>query len=329
MSAWRRAHLGLVSGKSCEGTIENVANAKRTYDVLLWGHYFYDMIFTGLPEIPALGRDVFATGLTVTTGGSFTTAVALQRLSISSRWMCEFGSDDASRFVLNAAQHQGLDSSLFQVHDRPVRRISVDYSFTNDRGFISYMDDVPQTSPVAEIIASQPRCLLLSCLHHGSEHTDIAAAAHANDVAIYMDCQTISVTLDTPGVAEALRAVDVFAPNRAEAMELTGESSVEGALSRLSELTQIVVIKSGADGALAASGNERWHVPALPLTPVDTTGAGDCFNAGFLYGYIRGLPMETCLRTGNIVGGLSTLGIGGTTIPSAEVVERYLSHNWA
>jgi sugar/nucleoside kinase (ribokinase family) len=73
-----------------------------------------------------------------------------------------------------------------------------------------------------------------------------------------------------------------------------------------------VVVKAGADGAYAYQKGQLLHMPALNLKPLDTTGAGDCFNAGFLRAWLDGYPLETCLRWGNIVGGLSTQGYGAT-----------------
>jgi len=89
-------------------------------------------------------------------------------------------------------------------------------------------------------------------------------------------------------------------------LQLTGAATVEQALARLAELTPLVIVKRGAEGAIAGLDGGVVQVPAIPVEVVDTTGAGDCFNAGFLYGYLRGASLETCLRAGNICGGLST-----------------------
>ena len=82
-----------------------------------------------------------------------------------------------------------------------------------------------------------------------------------------------------------------------------------------------MVIKRGSDGALAREGATVVHSPALPLSVCDTTGAGDCFNAGFLYARLAGLPLPACLQRGNICGGLSTLSRDTATLPTAAEVE--------
>ncbi len=294
------------------------------YDILLWGIYFCDLIFTGLPEVPRLDSEVFSTSLDMTPGGPFTTSVAMQRLGLRVGWMCDFGSDFFSQFILDAAKQEGIDDRLFQIHPFPVRRVSAVFSIAHDRGFLSFMDDVEQTSAIPIIKQYKPRCVFLPHLHYGEAYTDLFATARQNGAVIFMDCQCTGATLEAPGVVEALKAADIFAPNQVEALQLTGAATIEEALARLGQLTPLVIIKLGADGAIARSGDQIVRAPAIQVDVVDTTGAGDCFNAGFLYAYLHGDGLEACLQSGNICGGLSTTAIGGTAAaPTAAQVEAY------
>jgi sugar/nucleoside kinase (ribokinase family) len=295
------------------------------YDILLWGMHFCDLIFSGLPEVPRLGAEIFSSGFNLTPGGPFTTTVAMRRLAMRVGWMCDFGNDLFSRFILEAAQREGLDDSLFQHHPFPVQRVAAVFSMSQDRGFISFMDNIEQTSAIPLLKEHRPRCLFLPHLHYGDMYTDLFAAARQNGAMIFMDCQSTAATLDTPGVVAALRSVDIFAPNDVEALQLTGAATVEQALARLAEFTPLVIIKLGAEGAIAQTDEQLVRVPAIPVEAVDTTGAGDCFNAGFLYGYLRrSALLEICLQFGNICGGLSTTAIGGATAaPTAAQVEDY------
>jgi sugar/nucleoside kinase (ribokinase family) len=294
------------------------------YDILLWGIYFCDLIFTGLPEIPRLGAEIFSSGFDMAPGGPFTTTVAMHRLGLCVGWVCDFGNDFFSQYILGAAKCEGIDSSLFQIHPFPVRRVSAAFSFSHDRGFVSFMDDVEQTSAIPLIEKHRPRCVFLPHLHYGEVYTDLFVAARQHGAIIFMDCQCTDATLDTPGVVEALRVVDIFAPNEVEALQLTGAATVEHALARLAELTPLVVVKLGAEGAIAQADDRVIRSPAIRVKAVDTTGAGDCFNAGFLYGYLREAPLKACLQSGNICGGLSTTAVGGTAAaPTAAQVEEY------
>jgi sugar/nucleoside kinase (ribokinase family) len=87
------------------------------------------------------------------------------------------------------------------------------------------------------------------------------------------------------------------------------------------------VVKQGSQGALAVSRKEKVFVPGIKVDRVvDTTGAGDCFNAGFLYGFLRGQSLDTCLKYANLCGGLSVTGYGVSQAPSGAQVEGLLDH---
>ncbi len=113
-------------------------------------------------------------------------------------------------------------------------------------------------------------------------------------------------------VKTVLKSVDIFLPNEREACKLTGASGVQEALETLSSLVPIVVIKCGPNGAFAKSGKNQFHVPALTVQPVDTVGAGDSFNAGFLHKFMLRASLEECLEFGNTAAALSTTRAGGT-----------------
>jgi len=86
-----------------------------------------------------------------------------------------------------------------------------------------------------------------------------------------------------------------------------------------------VVNMCGERGGVARAGATTWRSPALAVEVRDTTGAGDCFNAGFLYGYLGGHDLEGCLRRGNICGGLATVSRGKDSLPTVAQVEAMLA----
>src|SRR5438094_422397 len=86
---------------------------------------------------------------------------------------------------------------------------------------------------------------------------------------------------------EALRYVDVFLPNAREARKIAGTEDAEAALRFLAKRVPLVVMKVGAEGALAQRGEERFKSPAFRVNAVDSIGAGDSFDAGFLHQYLR------------------------------------------
>lgn len=104
--------------------------------------------------------------------------------------------------------------------------------------------------------------------------------------------------------------IDILFANHLELAALTGADDLEAGLAALKDKVPTLVVTCSADGATALSGGERATVPAEPIDQVvDTTGAGDLFAAGFLYGHVNGEPLETCLRRG--------------AIAAAEVISHY------
>lgn len=295
-------------------------------DVLLPSAYFCDLIFTGLPDMPRLGEEVFCQGLKVMSGAGFIPAVALTRLGLNVGWACDFGNDFFSRYVLEEAGRQKLNAQLFRYHERSQQAVTVAYSFAHDRAFLSYMDPLPPGS-IAQLVRHNPaRCLLLMSFQSGADFNEAVEAAHAQGALVFMDAQVSGdATLNNPKVATSLRSVDIFAPNQKEALQLTGEKTAESALRRLAELTPTVVIKLGPDGAIAQSHGRQVYTPGLSIDVVDTTGAGDNFDCGFLYGWLRGYSLQDCLRCGNFCGSRSTTAHGGwDASPTSSQLENYL-----
>ena len=300
-------------------------------DVLLLGDYFCDLIITGLSEVPRLGADVFGEAMEIAPGGAYILSVALHRLGVRTRWRARLGNDPFSQFIVSEARREGLDQSLFEARPAPYRSLSVSFSFAHDRGFISYLDPAPADGLPFHLVAEQrPRWVINVPFDGSAESRRFVDAVHAQGGRVYTDCQYVTTTLAEPGLADLLCQVDIFAPNESEARQLTGAATPEEALARLSDLCPLVIVKCGADGALARSGDQVWRAPAIPVQTIDTTGAGDCFNAGFLAARLRGEPIPVCLQWGNIAGGLSTTARGGAAAaPTFTELQAWLARSAA
>jgi sugar/nucleoside kinase (ribokinase family) len=299
------------------------AGGEGSYDVLVFGDYCCDLIITGLPELPRLGADIFGSDMGIEVGASFNNVRALHRLGARVGWAAQFGNDLFSQFALEHVRAEGVDTRLFAYVDRPLRSISLSFSYTHERGFISYVDPVEPLDRVQIIRENPARCVLFTGLEYDDGLLAAVDAAHEMGAIAAMDCQHASATLETPGLAAALRAVDLFLPNASEAMLLTGAASPEEAVRIVSRLSPRVIVKQGAQGALTCTDDELLSAPAIPVEEVvDTTGAGDCFNAGFLRSYLRGDDLLTCLRYGNICGGLAITAHAACATPTACQAEE-------
>lgn len=124
-------------------------------------------------------------------------------------------------------------------------------------------------------------------------------------------------------VTRLLAWVDVFLPSLDEAQRLTGKSRPEACLELLFEHCP-VIIKLGAQGSIGKMGEKVFYQPAFDLPPIDTTGGGDCFNAGILYGLSHGWEMPRILRFGNAVSALAISRLGEERFATQGEVEKYL-----
>lgn len=108
-----------------------------------------------------------------------------------------------------------------------------------------------------------------------------------------------------------LEGLDVFLPNESEACAISGQTDVHDALDGLAPRVPTVAVKRGANGALAAQRGTRVDLPGFSVRSVDTTGAGDAFDAGFLSGLLAGEDLLNCVRRGNACGALTAAHVGG------------------
>ncbi|MEO8606453.1 MAG: carbohydrate kinase family protein [Chloroflexota bacterium] len=297
------------------------------FDIIIPGHYFCDLIFTGLDHFPALGTEIFGQGVAVTTGGgALNTSIALRRLGVNVGWAGVLGNDFFSQYVHKALQKEGLSDTLLTRLDAPLSRVTVALSYPDDRAFVTYADTPPDLIDLAHkaLEKTTPKHIHFAGLVISEDTVAFMDECKKRGVRVSMDCQHREETLDDSLVRETLSQLDLFMPNAIEAQRLTRSDNLATALQLLSDLVPTLVVKNGAEGAVVCCNGEQFQEPALSLTPLDTTGAGDCFNAGFLAAHLQGRDWSECLRWGNFCGGQSTLGVGGSKAPSLAELQRWL-----
>lgn len=303
-------------------------SAGQTYDVLLQGNPYCDLTFTfGAQEgMPALGHEVFADGFALNPGGIFTVAAALTRLDLHVGLLAELGNDIFSQYIADSMQDCGMPLDLISRADRPLPVVTAGVSFPRDRLFISYSAPRDPATERRFTVEDLDRYRPRAFFSHGEFGIDLMRAAQSRGVLVYVDAHWNPERLRSSALREALPYVDVFSPNLIEALEMTGAADAESALEMLREWCSCVAIKCGAQGCIAWCDDTYYSVPSIPIQAIETTGAGDNFNAGLIYGLLRGYSFETCLQCANIAGGLSTLVAGGyANDVTTAVVEGWLT----
>jgi sugar/nucleoside kinase (ribokinase family) len=287
--------------------------AVETFDLLGVGHPSVDLMFSGLETWPELGRDIDAEGLGVSAGTSFNTPAAANRLGLRVGYISIAGNDVWSRLTREEYEKESLPTDFLRLVDRAMPFVSVALNQGADRGFVTY--DAMRDEDTAELYRYALEVVSAVDARHlhyyAGEPPELAGAARDRGMTVSMDAWGGPWWEEPEPLEDLLPRGDVIFANESEAIAMTGEADVRSAMSRMAELSACVVIKRGADGAIAATDGDVADAPAEPAQVVDATGAGDCFNAGFLAGWLAKLPLGECLTLGNICGARAVESFGG------------------
>jgi sugar/nucleoside kinase (ribokinase family) len=284
-----------------------------TFDLLVAGRPSVDVLFGGLERWPALGDDIDAATIGVCAGTSFNTPAAANRIGLRVAYIAQTGNDVWSDLIAAEFEAEGLSTAFLEVEDRALPAVSVALNFDGDRGFVSHWDGGAAVGDRLDARALEITSTIdARHLHAQLDDTPaLEALAKERGMTVSLDSFDGASWASERPLAESLRWADVLLANEAEAGAMTGSPDLDRALETLAVHCPCVVIRRGADGAIAIAGGEVSSVPAEAVEVVDTTGAGDCFNAGFLAGWIAGLPLRHSLTLGVLCGTGAVTDFGG------------------
>jgi sugar/nucleoside kinase (ribokinase family) len=292
---------------------------KRDFDVLVAGEINPDLILTHPDLEPKFGQqEVLVDSFELTIGSSSAIfACGLARLGGHVLFIGVVGEDLFGRFMIEALSQRGIDTSSVIIDPAERTGVSVILSRGADRAILTYPGAIAKLAAarISDDHLQRSRHLhvasyfLQEALQPGL--TDLFRRAHAHGLTTSLDINW-DPSGRWEGVWEAFSETDLFFLNSAEALALTGKSAVEGALARLAASVPTVAVKLGAEGGMARRGEQMVAVPAISIPVVDTVGAGDSFDAGFVYGYLQDWPLEGCLKLAVACGSLSVRAPGGT-----------------
>lgn len=301
-------------------------------NVLVVGELNPDLVMKGYGAFPSLGKEVLVDDLTFALGSaSAICAAGLARLGNKVQFAAKVGMDAFGDFCVRALQEANVDCR-YVIRDASTKTgITVSITSSSDRALVTYLG----------AIASLKLADLPEGVFSGNGHLHMSSFFLQRN--LRPDCRVIfraaraagmTTSLD-PGfdpaeewdadLIETLTEVDVFFPNEVEVRAIAGKMEIGEALQHLYNGQTLTVAKLGGDGCMALREGSLVHVPAYPVIPIDTTGAGDSFNAGFLHAWLGGHDLHYAMRYAAVCGALSTLGLGGTgQQPTAAEVERHL-----
>ncbi|MBW4721199.1 carbohydrate kinase family protein [Saccharothrix obliqua] len=282
------------------------------FDVLLSGTVFLDIIFTGLPRPPAPGTEVWAEGLGSCPGGIANLAVALSRLQLRTALSAAFGEDAYGDFCWEVlSEQEGVDLTYCRRFYGWHSPVTVSMAMDRDRSMVTHGHRPPVSAD--EMLTPPPRTR--ACfVHIQPEEEQWVRAAKADGALLFADVGWDRTGVWAPEMLRRMDGYDVFLPNDVEAMRYTRCDSAERAAVALAEHVPVVVVTRGGGGAVAvdAATGETVQVAGLNVAPLDSTGAGDVFGAGFVLGTLAGWPLAHRVRFANLCAALSVQHFGGS-----------------
>ena len=310
--------------------------SSKQYDILVAGELNPDLILSGnvIPAFEQVEQLLDSADLTIGSSSAIF-ACGAARLGLKVAFVGICGADIFGRFMLDELSQRGVDVSAVMVDPNLQTGLSVilnraTHAIVGDRAILTHLGTINrlQAKQVTHALLQKARHLhvasyfLQTALQPGLP--ELFRNAHALGLTTSLD-----TNWDPSGnwhsFDELLGQVDVFLPNQNEALAISGASTLDVALQILSRQCRVVVVKCGIDGARARQADKSAFAAALPVKVVDTVGAGDGFDAGFLYGWLKGWSLEKDLALATACGSLSTRASGGTSAqPTLEEAMQYV-----
>jgi sugar/nucleoside kinase (ribokinase family) len=291
------------------------------FDVLAIGELNVDLILNHISGFPEVGKERQAGSMTLTLGSS-TAIFAANLSSLGSKvgFLGKIGNDTFGEVVKENLIGKGIDTSFIIVEKEISTGATVVLNFDEDRAMVTYPGtmDYLTIDDIRDEVLEQAQHIHFSSLF-------LQPGIRYNIHLVFKRAKELGLTtsLDTQwdpyekwdfDYKSILPWVDVFLPNETELLHLTGMKTIKDALEKMTPFAKNIVIKRGSKGAILCS--EKGEISEMPAyintSVVDAIGAGDSFDAGFIFRFVKGESLKDCLDFGNLIGALNTTATGGT-----------------
>jgi sugar/nucleoside kinase (ribokinase family) len=303
---------------------------QKALDAIVAGELYTDLILSGFDFWPQPGQEAFAKQFhREVGGGASNTACGMARLGSTVAILGLVGEDGG--WLIQQLMTNGVDTSYIARDPAEATALTVAITTPRDRSFLTYPGSNRSFPAALAEAAATNRLAQAAHVHLAfppelSTAADLLRAIRRNGCTVSLDVGWHEPWLLDARLPSILPLLDLFFPNESEARCITGETDPEKILRWFAAAdVPRVALKLGERGAALLWNGEIWSATPPPVQPVDTTGAGDSFDAGFLHSWLRAESPEICLRTANICGALSTQAYGGVAgVPDGARLKELL-----
>jgi sugar/nucleoside kinase (ribokinase family) len=305
-------------------------------DVCVVGEINPDLILYGLPKQLKPEEETLVDRFRLTLGSS--SAILSHNLSVLGTrvgLVSKIGSDALGKMSMDWLASAGVDlSHVLCASNGTATGLSVILNQPEHRFILTYPGTMFELT-----FADLDLDFIFSARHFHVSSYFLHRALRPRIAELFRLAKTrgLSTSLDTnddpegkwaDDLLEVLPFVDILFPNEREAKKIARIDDLNRAIEKLSETCKFVVVKLGADGALARKGHEEWRRNGMRVESKDPVGAGDSFDAGFIHRFLQGAPPQECLEYGDIAGAFSTTHEGGTeAFRDRNAVERFFRNH--
>jgi sugar/nucleoside kinase (ribokinase family) len=290
----------------------------KKLDVIVVGELNIDLVLWDVP-MPEYEKEKLATDMRFAMGSSSAiTAHNLATIGSKVGFIGKAGKDNFGDFMITQLKTGGVETE--RIIEDPKLKTGATIVLANPpkKALLTYMGAMTAMT-INDIdwdYIAQARHLHLGCYY-------LQTGLLADVPKLFARAKKLGLTtsLDTnwdpseewdKRIYQVLEHTDIFFPNDDEAIRIAHTLSLEEAIEKLKRMVTVLVIKKGNEGALACVENRIYDDGGFQVKAIETTGAGDSFNAGFLHKYLEGADWQECLRFGNACGALAVTAIGGT-----------------
>jgi len=296
-----------------------MAVSKTQFDVAVAGEINLDLVLDGIPDPMPAERELVASAFRVTLGSSAAIlAHNLSALGTRVGFASLAAKDEFAKLALRFLTDRNVDiSGVRHSAGSSGSGVTVVVNHGTTRHILSYLGTTSEMRigdlDLEHICAARhfhlSSLFLLKGMH--KDLPDLFRKIRQRGLTISLDTNDDPDDVWGGVLGDVLPFVDVLLPNERELLRITDKSNITEALTAMSGKVPLTVVKRGPLGAVVQKGRDRHNIPPIPVTPLDTIGAGDSFNAGFLACYVRGVSPERCAAVANVTGAISTLKRGG------------------